>query len=116
MMDDILELIMPDGYRLDAEGNQIPVYTPRPVFCQVSSVGRSEFYQAAQTDMHPEYIFRLSTYRDYRGEKLAKYTDWSGVIHDLYITRAYRVPDEDAIELTCEERTGPPLPQEESES
>lgn len=104
-MDDVLILVA-NGYTRDAEGNQIPAGEPRTVFCQVSSVGRSEFYQAAQADLHPEYIFRLSNFRDYRGEKIAKYTDWLGVEHTLYITRAYRVPDEDAIELTAEERTG----------
>lgn len=105
MMDDVLVLIV-NTYETDAEGNQIPVEIPRTVFCQVSSVGRSEFYQAAQADLHPEYIFTLSNFRDYRGEKLAKYIDWLGVEHVLYITRAYRIPDSDAIELTAEERTG----------
>lgn len=106
MMDDVLVLIANNKYTTDAEGNQIPTETRRTVFCQVSSVGRSEFYQAAQADMHPEYIFTLSNFRDYRGEKLAEYTDWLGKEHVLYITRAYRIPDGDAIELTCEERTG----------
>ena len=115
-MDDVLTLITAEGYTTDAEGNQIPIETTRRVFCSVNSVGRSEFYQAAQADMHPEYIFRLSTYRDYRGEKLAKYTDWSGTEHTLFITRAYKIPDEDTIELTCEERTGPAVFEEGSES
>ena len=114
-MDDVLVLIR-NTYTTDAEGNQIPAETRRTVFCQVSSVGRSEFYQAAQADMHPEYIFTLSNFRDYQGEKLAKYTDWLGTEHLLYITRAYRIPDEDAIELTCEERTGSLDYEDESES
>ena len=105
MEDDILTLIS-NEYGEDAELNQIPTGEGRTVFCQVSSVGRSEFYQAAQADMHPEYIFTLSNFRDYKGEKLAKYTDWLGKEHTLYITRAYRIPGEDANELTAEERTG----------
>lgn len=105
MEDDVLTLI-PNEYEEDAELNQIPTGEGRTVFCQVSSVGRSEFYQAAQADMHPEYIFTLSNFRDYEGEKLAKYTDWLGKEHTLYITRAYRIPGEDSIELTAEERTG----------
>ena len=115
-MDDVLDLISVNGYIIDEEGNQRPAEVRRTVFCQVSSVGRSEFYQAAQADLHPEYIFTLSDYRDYRGEKFIKYTDWLGVEHTLYITRAYRIPDADAIELTCEERTGPGEHQDESES
>lgn len=113
-MDDVLVLIT-NTYTTDTEGNQIPAETRRTVFCQVSSVGRSEFYQAAQADMHPEYIFTLSNFRDYRGEKFCEYRDWTGNAHLLFITRAYRIPDEDAIELTCEERTGPYL-HDESES
>ncbi len=105
MEDDILTLIS-NEYGEDAELNQILTGEGRTVFCQVSSVGRSEFYQAAQADMHPEYIFTLSNFRDYEGEKLAKYTDWLGKEHILYITRAYRIPGEDSIELTAEERTG----------
>lgn len=103
-MDDIIELIS-TTYTPDEEGNQIPQEVPRVVFCQVSSAGRSEFYQAAQAGLHPEYIFTLSNFRDYQGEKLAKYIDWLGNEHVLYITRAYRVPGEDSIELTAEERT-----------
>lgn len=113
-MDDVLVLIT-NTYITDAEGNQIPAETRRTVFCQVSSVGRSEFYQAAQADMHPEYIFTLSNFRDYQGEKFCEYRDWTGNARVLFITRAYRIPDEDAIELTCQERTGPYL-HDESES
>ena len=105
MEDDVLILIS-NEYGEDAELNQIQQGTRRTVFCQVSSVGRSEFYQAAQADMHPEYVFTLSNFRDYEGEKLAEYTDWLGKEHTLYITRAYRIPGEDSIELTAEERTG----------
>lgn len=104
-MDDVIILIRQD-YIADAELNQIPTNNERIVFCQASSVGRSEFYQAAQADMHPEYVFTLSNFRDYRGEKFVKYLDWLGCEHMLYVTRAYRVPGEDSIELTCEERTG----------
>ena len=106
MMDDVLVLISSREYETDEEGNQIPVNRERTVFCRVSSVGRSEFYQAAQADLHPEYIFTLSNFKDYRGEKHARYMDWLGVEHILYITRAYRIPESDEIELTCEERTG----------
>lgn len=115
MMDDVLELISAT-YRTDSELNQVPTEMKRTVFCTVSSVSRSEFYQAAQNDMHPEYVFRLSNFRDYEGEKLAKYIDWNGKVHILYITRTYRIPDDDAIELTCEERTGPGVYEGVSES
>lgn len=104
-MDDVLVLISA-RYTTDYEGNQIPIPVRRTVFCKVGSVGRTEFYQAAQNGMHPDYIFTLSNYKDYENEKYAEYIDWHGIKHDLYITRAYRSPDGDSVELTAEERTG----------
>lgn len=104
-MDDVIKLIA-TSWTSDEAGNQIAVEDKRQVFCDVSSVGRAEFYQAAQADMHPEYIFTLSHYKDYKGEKFIEYTDWMDQTHFLYVTRAYRVPATDSVELTCEERTG----------
>lgn len=104
-MDDVIRLIK-QTYTRDEEGNQIPSETPRQVYCQVESVTRSEFYQAAQADVHPEYMFILTHYRDYEGEKFIKYTDWTQKEHMLYVTRAYRVPGTDRLEITADERTG----------
>ena len=105
MIDDVIKLIS-QTYEDDEEGNQIPAGTPRTVFCKVGSVTRTEFYQAAQVDMHPTYVFILSDYRDYRGEKQLKYTDWTGHEQTYDITRVYRQQDSDGIELTAEERVG----------
>ena len=115
-MDDVIVLIEQTGFYTDAAGNRIPSIKEREVLCQTSSAGRSEFYQAAQAGMHPEYIFTLSNFKDYRGEKLIRYTDWMGVTRVLHITRAYKIPDSDAIELTCEDRAGKALLEAESES
>lgn len=104
-MDDVIYLVK-TRYESDEYLNQKPIEIERQVFCKVQSVGRTEFYQAAQSDMHPDFIFVLSHYMDYRGEKIVKYTDWMGREHKLYVTRAYRAPGGDTVELTCEERTG----------
>ena len=104
-MDDVIYLVK-TNYVSDEYLNQIAVEEERQVFCKVQTVGRTEFYQAAQADMHPEFLFILSHYKDYEGEKIVKYTDWMGREHKLYVTRAYRSPNGDSVELTCEERTG----------
>lgn len=104
-MDDVIILVK-TKYINDEEGNQIPVEEEREVLCKTQSVGRNEFYQAAQADLHPEFIFILSHFMDYKGERFIKYTDWMLREHRLYVTRAYRVPGTDRIELTAEERTG----------
>lgn len=104
-MDDVIRLVK-TKYTRDAEGNQIPKEIKRTVFCKVNSVARSEFYAAAQAGLHPEYIFVLSHFRDYEGEKFIKYVDWMNKEHTLYVTRVYRVPGTDRLEITAEERTG----------
>lgn len=103
-MDDVIKLVS-TAYETDEYLNQVPVTTEREVFCQVNSVGRSEFYSAAQNDMHPEYVFVISHYKDYLGEKFVKYTDWTGTEKVFYVTRTYRRPDADSVELTVVERT-----------
>lgn len=104
-MDDVIRLVRVT-YTRDNAGNQIRDEEERTVFCKVGSVNRSEFYAAAQAGLHPEYVFTLSHFRDYEGEKIIKYTDWLNREHTLYVTRAYRLPDADRLELTAEERTG----------
>jgi len=103
-MDDVIQLINFNGYTYDEYGNEIPAESKRTVYCRVESVGRTEFYQAAQNDMHPQYIFSISHYRDYMGEKELLYRDWTGKEKRYAITRTYRTGDR--IELTAEERIG----------
>lgn len=104
-MDDVIKLVK-TIYTRDTAGNQIRDEIEREVFCKVNSVSRSEYYAAAQADLHPEYIFVLSHFMDYEGEKIIKYTDWMNKEHKLYVTRVYRTPGTDRVELTAEERTG----------
>ena len=100
-MDDVIKLLS-SAYTFDESGNQIETTTERVVFCKVSSAGRTEYYQAAQNDMHPEYVFSISHYRDYLGEKELLFTDWTGEEKRYVILRTHRTGDR--IELTTEER------------
>lgn len=102
-MDDVIRLLTP-SYTYDEYGNEIVTNTERQVFCKVDSVGRSEFFQAAQNNLHPEYVFTISHYKDYQGEKELKYTSWDGTEKTYSIIRTYRSGD--AISLTAEERIG----------
>lgn len=104
-MDDVLTLVR-RTYTTDAVGNKIPEEEKRQVFCRVRSVTRSEFYQAAQTDLQPEIVFVLSTFRDYEGEPDILYTDWTGKERRYSVLRTYRIPDSDELELTATERIG----------
>lgn len=104
-MDDVIRLLSAaDEPVYDEYGNEIEVYDERPVFCKVGSVARNEFYQAAQNNMQPEYVFTISHYKDYLGERLIKYTDWTGKERTFNVIRTYR--NGDALEITAEERIG----------
>lgn len=105
-MDDVIILVKTPTYTRDEEGNMIPTTAERQVLCRNESVSRSEYYQAAQVGMHPEYIFVLSHYMDYEGEKFIKYTDWANNDHDLYVSRTYRRPGTTELEIIAEERSG----------
>lgn len=104
-MDDVIKLVA-QSYESDKYKNQIPVNATRQVFCRVRSVGRSDFYAAAQVGLHPSYVFVLSNYRDYMGEREILYTDWTGVEKRFVVIRTYRTPDDDSIEITVEEKVG----------
>lgn len=59
--------------------------TKRNVFCELASIGMTEFYQAHAQDIHPEGKFILADYLDYGGETLL---DWNGTRYR--ILRTYR--------------------------
>ena len=101
-MDDVIKLVRTGTPTFDEYGNAVVNETTRQVFCKVRSVGRTEYYQATQNGLFPTYVFRLSHFKDYEGEKDVLYKDWTGVEKRYSITRTYR--DGNSIELTCEEK------------
>ena len=72
--------------------------TQKQVFCSVRSVGMTEAYQAMSNGLHPQFVFILSDYADYDGEKVAIYNG-----KRYRVIRTYR--QNQGIELTCEEAT-----------
>lgn len=71
--------------------------TPRVVLCDVESVGRSEFYAAATSDMNPEIVFKLNKY-EYENERLCEYEG-----ERYRIIKTYKDNSTfEEIELTCE--------------
>lgn len=102
-MDSVITLIKIQEGSRDQYGNPTLIRTSTEVFCQVESVTRAEFYQAAQTGLHPSYTFILSHFMDYHGEQEAEYTDWTGTTHRYDIIRTYR-RDDDQLEIVAQER------------
>ena len=84
-MDSIAYLIGEGPESFDNDGNAITQDTERMVYCRVFGVTRSEFYQAANVNLQPEIILRLSDYTEYQGERLVRY---DGRIYS--VIRTYR--------------------------
>lgn len=72
--------------------------TSRQVFCSVRSVGMTEAYTALSNGLNPQFVFVLSDYADYQGEKICSYNGTR-----YRIVRTYR--NNQQIELTVEEAT-----------
>lgn len=96
MFRDVLTLI---GEAPKAHGvTDKPKETERTVFCTVRSVGMNEAYQALANGLQPQFVFVLSDFDDYDGEKICEYKGTR-----YRVVRTYR--RNQAIELTVEEVT-----------
>ena len=69
--------------------------TETTVFAEIRSVKQSEFYKAMNDGIEPQYVFVLTDYADYGGQKLCKYND---VLYD--VIRTYTPVDGQTIEIT----------------
>ena len=70
--------------------------TARTVMCTVQSVTRSEFYNALNAGVQPEYVFALALAEDYQQERLVMYRGQMFRVVRTYLT------DDDGIEITVE--------------
>ena len=68
----------------------------RMVYCVVQSVTRSEYYQAHNVGLQPNYVLKLSDYTEYRDELKVRFRDQEYRILRTYITR------DGGIELTIQ--------------
>lgn len=86
-------------YTADSIGQQIAEETSREVYCGVSSVSASEWFEAGRTGLKPEY--RVTMFApDYQGEQIA---ELDGVRYGIY--RTYLGGNE-TIELYLERKVG----------
>ena len=94
--DDVIYLVSEDPV---AHGVFAPRSETRKMcYCRVNSVTRSEFYKARENGTQPVYVFVLSEYADYNGEKIVVFKD-----KRYRVIRSY-VKDH-AVELTVGEAT-----------
>lgn len=86
-------------YTTDSIGQLIPQETRRDVFCSLSSVSASEWFEAGRAGLNPEHRVTLFCY-DYAGETMA---DLDGVRYGIYRTYLGR---NETIELYLERKAG----------
>ena len=96
-MTDVLTLVA-QTVALDDYGNEVATEVKTTVFCEVDSITQSEFYQAANTELNPEYKFTIF-FGDYSGQPIVEY---NGVRYAIY--RTYRADDN--LELYVERKIG----------
>jgi len=94
MYNNELELLR-EGYTEDELGNQIPSNVKRSILCKVNSIGRSEFYSAASSNLRPEIVFTIHKY-EYENERKVIFEE-----QQYSVLRTYATGIEE-LELTCE--------------
>ena len=105
-MTDILTLVA-QTISTDQYGNEVATEVEKQVFCEVDSITQTEFYQAADTELNPEYRFTIF-FGDYDGQPIVIY---NGVRYSIY--RSYRTGDD--LELYVERKIGTiPAPSEDN--
>lgn len=86
-------------YTTDSIGQPTIAETTRDVICELRSVSGTEFSQARQNGINPQYVFILSMF-DYKREQEVEF---EGVRYSIY--RTY-IADDNTIELYAEVQTG----------
>ena len=105
MYDNLITLIKEQTEGRDEVGNPITNEVERKLFAEIKSIGQSEFYQAAISDLRPEAKFIIADYLDYQGEKILEYTEYGGVRVQRYsVIRTYRTGNE--LEIICRKELG----------
>ena len=83
MYDDLIGLVS-EKYTFDEIGRQIPERTKREVFAEIKSISQSEFFNAGQSGLKPEYKITVWT-QEYNGERLVEYNDRIYTVYRTYI-------------------------------
>lgn len=93
-------ILIRETYTEDEIGNQIPIPVETNIYCGLRSIGRSEFYRAAVTDLKPELAFVIHPY-EYNGEKKVRFkTIEDGESVEYKVIRTYQTGIEE-MELIC---------------
>ena len=109
--DDVIYLISEDPAAHGAFDK--PTETKKLCYCRINSVTRSEFYTAREHGLEPLFVFVLSEYADYNGEKIIEYNNKRYRVIRSYVSgspnngnrRGYNDAWNHSVELTVGEVT-----------
>lgn len=87
------------AYTQDAIGQQVPREIPREVFCSLSSVSASEWFDGGKAGLNPEYRATMFA-PDYEGEQIAQLDGERYGIYRTYLGR------DETIELYLTRKAG----------
>lgn len=91
--------LIPDSYSKDDYGVQRKTTTKRKIYCNVTSVTGTEWFEGGRNGLNPQYRITMFNF-DYLGEKVIEY---DGVRYAIYRTYNRSV---DEIELYVELKKG----------
>ena len=97
MLHDVITLVA-QSITKDAYGIEVITETKRTVFAEVESISQSEFFAAADTQLNPEYRFRVF-FGDYKGEEVLEYQNKRYAVYRTYRSGDY-------MELYAERKVG----------
>ena len=86
-------------YTTDALKQRVPTETSRQVFCNIGSVTGSEFFEAGQSGVRPEFRVTMIA-QEYNDEKIVAFNNKRYGVYRTYFGR------NDTIELYVEEQEG----------
>lgn len=92
-------LLISETFEQDETGVEHPVKSSRPVFVQVNSVTRAEFFEAGRSGLNPEFMFTMFS-GDYAGETIVEYAGRTYAVYRTYLGR------NDTIELYVQREGG----------
>lgn len=97
MLHDVITLVA-QSITKDAYGIEVITESERTVFAEVESISQSEFFAAADTELNPEYRFRIF-FGDYKDEEILEYQEKRYAIYRTYRSGDY-------MELYTERKVG----------
>lgn len=94
-----ITLINTDTATTDSIGQIVETETTTDLFAEISSISQSEFMQAGQIGLKPEYKFKIWQ-DEYNNQKIVEYNGLRYFVYRTFLAKDGR------IELYTEERTG----------